>query len=46
LNTALGVSQAQLKNRDLRIDQLKSVLLEMIGAAEEAVDDTYLEGEE
>ena len=46
LRQALALSQARLKNRDLRIGQLKYVLGEMVESAEEAVNDTYLEGEE
>jgi nitrogen fixation/metabolism regulation signal transduction histidine kinase len=43
LNTALGMSQAQLKNRNERIFQLREVLGNLVDSAEEALDDQRLE---
>lgn len=46
LNEALGMSQAQLKNRNERIFQLREVLGNLVDSAEEALDDQRLEEEE
>ncbi len=45
LNQALGMSQAQLKNRNERIFQLREVLGNLVDSAEEALDDQRLEEE-
>jgi len=46
LNEALGMSQAQLKNRNERIFQLREVLGNLVESVEEALDDQRLEEEE
>ena len=46
LNQELGMSQAQLKNRNERIFQLREVLGNLVDSAEEALDDQRLEEEE